>query len=218
MIIYPDIMNPGLFDDQDLVDLFSYMPHYDGTVAPSQIFTPPSPNDDWAIWFEVYDTCTSVSLALDETGHSADLEQSQDDKKGPKHGAGFEVPRETLDANQQSQTGYSVVPRNTFPCRNESCGGKDHKPKCFRRKCHRDRHERTVHPNGMHILHRCWVRGCKSTPFTRADNLRNHLKKTHGKKSWSGKYRYVATQDELSIHYDPEWTGEIGDDGSPRSI
>lgn len=106
--MYPDIMAPGLFDDQEVVDLFSYMPHYDGTVAPSQIFTPPSPNDDWAIWFEVYDTCTSVSLALDETCHSADLEQSQDDKKNPKHGAGFEVPRETIDANQQAQTGTAL--------------------------------------------------------------------------------------------------------------
>ena len=68
----------------------------------------------------------------------------------------------------------------------------------------------------MYILHWCWVRGCKSAPFTRADNLRHHLKKTHGKKSWSGKYQYVAMQDLLSIHYDPEWIGEIGEDGSPR--
>lgn len=57
----------------------------------------------------------------------------------------------------------------------------------------------------------CWVPDC-SRQFNRRDNYQSHMK-THAKKR--GRNRYVATLDENSPEFDPEFRGELDADGSP---
>jgi hypothetical protein len=108
----------------------------------------------------------------------------------------------------------AVIAENEWPCTYPGCIDKTTgKQKRFGRREHAKRHENTVHRKTS--AHRCWVPECTTGPFTRTDNLRSHLKKTHGKKSANQRNRYVATQDENSEHYDPDWIGDLTKDGYP---
>ncbi|KAK2749973.1 hypothetical protein FQN55_002691 [Onygenales sp. PD_40] len=60
--------------------------------------------------------------------------------------------------------------------------------------------------------HVCWVPDC-GRKFSRSDNLRVHCATTHGKKM--GSNTYVATLDDTSKYYDPEYRGELTADGRP---
>ena len=109
-----------------------------------------------------------------------------------------------------------VIAQNEFACSYPGCIDKQTgKQKRFKRQEHKKRHEKTVHEKNEHGLFKCWVKGCKTAPFTRTDNLKSHLKNTHGKKSPNQRNRYVATQDKNSIHYDPDWVGDLDDEGYP---
>ncbi|KAJ5288097.1 hypothetical protein N7478_003783 [Penicillium angulare] len=60
--------------------------------------------------------------------------------------------------------------------------------------------------------HVCWVLEC-GRKFSRNDNLNVHYTKTHSKRS--GRNRYVATLDNTSPYYDPNFRGELTPDGNP---
>lgn len=60
--------------------------------------------------------------------------------------------------------------------------------------------------------HICWVPGC-NRGFSRNDNLNVHYSATHGRRG--GRNRYVATLDEASTEYDPDFRGELTLDGKP---
>jgi hypothetical protein len=122
-------------------------------------------------------------------------------------------PAKVLDSGINCEV---VIAQNEFACSYPGCIDKQTgKQKRFKRQEHKKRHEKTVHEKNEHGLFKCWVKGCKTAPFTRTDNLKSHLKNTHGKKSPNQRNRYVATQDKNSIHYNPEWEGELDDEGYP---
>lgn len=103
----------------------------------------------------------------------------------------------------------AVIAGNEFLCGYTGCSSR------FKRQEHKKRHERTVHEKSQHSLHRCWVPGCLTAPFTRTDNLKSHLKNTHGAKKANQRNKYVATLDKHSGYYDPDWEGELTEDGYP---
>ena len=110
-----------------------------------------------------------------------------------------------------------IIPENVFPCKYKDCIDKQtKKQKKFKRQEHKKRHEKTVHEKSMHSQHACWVPECKTPPFSRTDNLKSHLKKTHGRlTAGNRRNRYVATQDEQSEFYNPDWIGPLDKHGYP---
>jgi hypothetical protein len=56
------------------------------------------------------------------------------------------------------------------------------------------------------------VPGCHRA-FSRRDNLKVHCTKTHARPG--GRNRYVATLDETSPDYDPDFRGQLSFDGRP---
>jgi hypothetical protein len=109
-----------------------------------------------------------------------------------------------------------VIAQNEFACGYPGCIDKQTgKQKRFKRQEHKKRHEKTVHEKTKHGVHQCWVPGCKTAPFTRTDNLKSHLKNTHGKNSANQRNKYVATLDKRSEYYDPDWVGDLTDAGYP---
>jgi hypothetical protein len=117
------------------------------------------------------------------------------------------------------KTGYSCEPIihvNAYPCSVAGCINKEGKPKAFKRQEHKKRHEKTVHNINDEEKVYCWVPKC-NRGFTRADNLNSHLKNTHCRRSGGRGNRYVATLDKNSTFYDPDWRGDIDDNGYPAS-
>jgi hypothetical protein len=106
-----------------------------------------------------------------------------------------------------------VIEGNKYACEFADCMDKNGKRKMFKRREHAKRHVDTVHLKKKQF--RCWVPGCTTQPFTRSDNLTTHLKSTHGKKSISSRNRYVSTLDPASGNFDPEWRGDLDDNGYP---
>jgi hypothetical protein len=106
-----------------------------------------------------------------------------------------------------------IIEGNKYACEFADCIDKNGRRKMFKRREHAKRHVDTVHLKKKQF--RCWVPGCATQPFTRSDNLTTHLKSTHGKKSVSSRNRYVSTLDPASENFDPEWRGDLDDDGYP---
>ncbi|KAJ5283451.1 hypothetical protein N7505_001431 [Penicillium chrysogenum] len=79
----------------------------------------------------------------------------------------------------------------------------------FKRQDHLERHTRSHLKEKPYV---CWVPGCHRT-FSRRDNLKIHCTKTHTRRG--GRNRYVATLDETSPDYDPEFRGQLSFDGRP---
>jgi hypothetical protein len=79
----------------------------------------------------------------------------------------------------------------------------------FKREDHLERHTRCHLKEKPYV---CWVPGCHRT-FSRRDNLKVHCTKTHTRRG--GRNRYVATLDETSPDYDPEFRGQLSFDGRP---
>lgn len=112
----------------------------------------------------------------------------------------------------------AVIPQNEFACTYPGCRDKEGRPKRFKRQEHKKRHEKTVHNIKDHDKHYCWVvTGNKvcGKDFSRRDNLKSHLKKTHGRRSNNQRNSYVATLDEGSVYYDEEWKGPLTSEGLP---
>jgi hypothetical protein len=106
-----------------------------------------------------------------------------------------------------------IIEGNKYACEFAGCMDKNGKRKMFKRREHAKRHVDTVHLKKKQFT--CWVPGCTTQPFTRSDNLTTHLKSTHGKRSVSSRNRYVSTLDPASENFDPEWRGDLDDDGYP---
>lgn len=79
----------------------------------------------------------------------------------------------------------------------------------FKREDHLERHTRSHLKEKPYV---CWVPGCHRT-FSRRDNLKVHCTETHTRRG--GRNRYVATLDETSPDYDPEFRGQLSFDGRP---
>ncbi|CAI7611335.1 unnamed protein product [Penicillium viridicatum] len=79
----------------------------------------------------------------------------------------------------------------------------------FKREDHLERHTRSHLKEKPYV---CWVPGCHRA-FSRLDNLKVHCAKTHTRRG--GRNRYVATLDEASPDYDPEFRGQLSFDGRP---
>lgn len=110
----------------------------------------------------------------------------------------------------------ALIPQNSFACGYADCIDKNtRKQKRFKRQEHKKRHEKTVHEKDTHVSHRCWVPNC-GRAFSRTDNLKSHLKNTHGKRSANARNRYVATLDQQNLeYYSPDWVGDLTAEGLP---
>lgn len=97
----------------------------------------------------------------------------------------------------------SIFKQVQFRCREPGCKGR------FKRQEHLKRHMKS-HSNERPYV--CWVPGCHRA-FSRCDNLNAHYTKTHSKRG--GRNRYVATLDETSPDYDPDFRGQLTPDGRP---
>ena len=79
----------------------------------------------------------------------------------------------------------------------------------FKRQDHPERHKTSHLKENSHIF---WVPGCYRA-FSRRDNLKTHCIKTHARRG--GHNRYVATLDETSPDYDPQFRGQLSFEGRP---
>ncbi|GFN14481.1 hypothetical protein AtubIFM55763_004147 [Aspergillus tubingensis] len=97
----------------------------------------------------------------------------------------------------------SIIKQVQFKCKEPGCKGR------FKRQEHLKRHMKSHSKEKPHV---CWVPGCERA-FSRSDNLNAHYTKTHSKRG--GRNRYVATLDENSPDYNPEYRGQLTADGRP---
>ncbi|KAJ5578748.1 uncharacterized protein N7459_007712 [Penicillium hispanicum] len=96
-----------------------------------------------------------------------------------------------------------IIKQVQFKCKEPGCKGR------FKRQEHLKRHMKSHSKEKPHV---CWVPGCHRA-FSRSDNLNAHYTKTHSKRG--GRNRYVATLDEASPDYDPDFRGQLTPDGRP---
>ncbi|OJJ45766.1 hypothetical protein ASPZODRAFT_17207 [Penicilliopsis zonata CBS 506.65] len=97
----------------------------------------------------------------------------------------------------------SIIKQVQFKCKEPGCPGR------FKRQEHLKRHMKSHSKEKPHI---CWVPGCHRA-FSRSDNLNAHYTKTHSKRG--GRNRYVATLDQTSPDYNPDFRGQLTQDGRP---
>ncbi|KAG5288938.1 C2H2 zinc finger domain-containing protein [Histoplasma capsulatum G186AR] len=142
----------------------------------------------------------------DSNGYFASPTHSSDLGQTTTLGWTDESPGETTPLQQPAHSLASVakkIPPHPFKCDVPGCGGR------FWRHEHLKRHLKN-HTNEKPFV--CWVPDCNKS-FSRNDNLRVHYVSTHGRKG--GRNRYVATLDEKSSDYDPEYRGDLTPDGRP---
>ncbi|KAJ6117292.1 hypothetical protein N7512_007017 [Penicillium capsulatum] len=96
-----------------------------------------------------------------------------------------------------------IIKQVQFKCKEPGCKGR------FKRQEHLKRHMKSHSKEKPHV---CWVPGCHRA-FSRSDNLNAHYTKTHSKRG--GRNRYVATLDDSSQDYDPDYRGQLTPDGRP---
>ena len=104
-----------------------------------------------------------------------------------------------------------IIEANEHACTHPGCVDKNGKPKSFKRAEHRKRHINTVHSGQR--PYKCFVPECKTEAFSRMDNLKSHLEKTHGRRSAAARNSYVATLDKSSEYYDSEYRGPFDNRG-----
>ena len=97
----------------------------------------------------------------------------------------------------------SIIEPVQYRCTEPGCKGR------FKRQEHLKRHMKSHSRDRPYV---CWVPGCHRA-FSRSDNLNAHYGKTHSKRG--GRNRYVATLDETSNDYDPDYRGQLTLDGRP---
>ncbi|KAL2787007.1 hypothetical protein BJX66DRAFT_311791 [Aspergillus keveii] len=108
------------------------------------------------------------------------------------------VERSILEDHLPSHEGVKV-----FYCKEPGCN------QSFKRQEHLKRHMKS---HSKQVPYVCWVPGCHRA-FGRSDSLNAHYTKAHGKRG--GRNRYVATLDDQSPDYDPDFQGQLTPDGRP---
>ncbi|KAL4880912.1 regulatory protein brlA [Aspergillus karnatakaensis] len=111
--------------------------------------------------------------------------------------------RQTSKQNLMLENLPPIIKQVQFKCKEPGCNGR------FKRQEHLKRHMKSHSKEKPHV---CWVPGCHRA-FSRSDNLNAHYTKTHSKRG--GRNRYVATLDENSPDYDPDFRGQLTPDGRP---
>lgn len=155
-----------------------------------------------------------MSMSIDMRDHGR-FQSRLTRRKYDRKGVGSGSKRRPL-ANKSGFECDRVIPANSFACSYPDCKDKaTGVQKRFKRAEHKKRHEKTVHQKESHVSHRCWVAQCEKS-FSRTDNLKSHLLKTHGKRSPGARNRYVATLDSNNSQYfSPDWRGELTQEGLP---
>jgi hypothetical protein len=193
----------------------SPMSNYSPGIVPSQREVDDSAYfDSESLSQESADLYEGLSMNMDMRNHGRDqsrLARRRYDRKG----LGSSCKRRPL-ANKSGFECEQVITANTFACSYEGCIDKNTaKQKRFKRAEHKKRHEKTVHQKESHVSHTCWVKTCEKS-FSRTDNLKSHLLKTHGKRSPGARNRYVATLDATNTQYfSPDWIGDLTPEGLP---
>ncbi|KAJ5901519.1 hypothetical protein N7495_002047 [Penicillium taxi] len=111
--------------------------------------------------------------------------------------------KQLLRSNLTLENLPRIIETVQFKCKEPGCKGR------FKRQEHLKRHMKSHSKEKPHV---CWVPGCHRA-FSRSDNLNAHYTKTHSKRG--GRNRYVATLDDTSPDYDPEFRGQLTADGRP---
>ncbi|KAL3480337.1 regulatory protein brlA [Aspergillus californicus] len=198
------------------------------TIAPSQVapVTPPPSYTEFTTSlsaFKQHSPATPVRSCSLGTGSGADTPMSRlsggpcdyldDFQQSPIYRDGFQRPhRVTSRKNLRRQTSKQnlmlenlppIIKQVQFKCKEPGCNGR------FKRQEHLKRHMKSHSKDKPHV---CWVPGCHRA-FSRSDNLNAHYTKTHSKRG--GRNRYVATLDDKSADYDPDFRGQLTPDGRP---
>ncbi|UCK58369.1 hypothetical protein AFCA_001224 [Aspergillus flavus] len=113
------------------------------------------------------------------------------------------IRKQSSRQNMSLENLPSIIKQVQFKCKEPGCKGR------FKRQEHLKRHMKSHSKEKPHV---CWVPGCERA-FSRSDNLNAHYTKTHSKRG--GRNRYVATLDESSPDYDPDFRGQLTPDGLP---
>ncbi|KAL2809301.1 regulatory protein brlA [Aspergillus granulosus] len=198
------------------------------TIAPSQVapVTPPPSYTEFTTSlsaFKQHSPTTPVRSCSLGTGSGADTPMSRlsggpcdyldDLQQSPGYQNGLQRPhrmasRKTLRRQNSKQSLMlenlpPIIRQVQFKCKEPGCNGR------FKRQEHLKRHMKSHSKEKPHV---CWVPGCHRA-FSRSDNLNAHYTKTHSKRG--GRNRYVATLDENSPDYDPDFRGQLTPDGRP---
>ncbi|KKK18343.1 hypothetical protein P175DRAFT_0555482 [Aspergillus ochraceoroseus IBT 24754] len=210
----------------------SWMPLTDSiapqTIAPSQVapVTPPPSYTEFPTSLSVFkqhSPTTPVRSCSLGTASGADTPMSRlsggpaeymdDFQQSPVYRDGLQRPHRTgsrkVARKQSSKQNLMlenlppIIKQVQFKCREPGCNGR------FKRQEHLKRHMKSHSKEKPHV---CWVPGCHRA-FSRSDNLNAHYTKTHSKRG--GRNRYVATLDENSPDYDPDFRGQLTQDGRP---
>ncbi|KAL4944434.1 hypothetical protein BDV06DRAFT_187309 [Aspergillus oleicola] len=198
------------------------------TIAPSQVapVTPPPSYTDFPTSlsaFKEHSPTTPVRSCSLGTNSRANTPMSRysggpcdymdEFQPSPVYRDGFRGPhrvssrktlrRQTSKQNLMLENLPPIIKQVQFKCKEPGCNGR------FKRQEHLKRHMKSHSKEKPHI---CWVPGCHRA-FSRSDNLNAHYTKTHSKRG--GRNRYVATLDENSPDYDPDFRGQLTPDGRP---
>ncbi|KAL4788546.1 hypothetical protein BJX76DRAFT_315000 [Aspergillus varians] len=221
-----------LSNSMSMSNMMPWMPMADPiapqTIAPSQVapVTPPPSYTDFPTSlsaFKQHSPTTPVRSCSLGTGSGADTPMSRlsggaceymdDFQPSPVYRDGFQRPhrmgsrktlrRQTSKQNLMLENLPPIIKQVQFKCKEPGCNGR------FKRQEHLKRHMKSHSKEKPHV---CWVPGCHRA-FSRSDNLNAHYTKTHSKRG--GRNRYVATLDENSPEYDPDFRGQLTADGRP---
>ncbi|KAL2824951.1 hypothetical protein BDW59DRAFT_180147 [Aspergillus cavernicola] len=198
------------------------------TIAPSQVapVTPPPSYTEFATSlsaFKQHSPATPVRSCSLGTGSGADTPMSRlsggpceyldEFQQSPVYRDGFQRPhrvasrktlrRQTSKQNLMLENLPPIIKQVQFKCKEPGCNGR------FKRQEHLKRHMKSHSKEKPHV---CWVPGCHRA-FSRSDNLNAHYTKTHSKRG--GRNRYVATLDDNSPDFDPDFRGQLTPDGRP---
>ncbi|PKY09239.1 regulatory protein brlA [Aspergillus campestris IBT 28561] len=198
------------------------------TIAPSQVapVTPPPSYTDFPASmnnFKMHTPTTPVRSCSLGTASGTDTPMSRlsggaadymdDFQQSPVYADGMVPPHRQqsrkVARKQSSRQKMSldalphIIRQVQFKCQEPGCKGR------FKRQEHLKRHMKSHSKEKPHV---CWVPGCQRA-FGRSDNLNAHYTKTHSKRG--GRNRYVATLDETSPDFDPDFRGQLSQDGRP---
>ncbi|RMZ86278.1 hypothetical protein DV736_g6496, partial [Chaetothyriales sp. CBS 134916] len=124
-----------------------------------------------------------------------------------------EYDEEELDYNKSTLSSPKDVPRGFEDA--HLARTSDHPKKRARVGCSKSYLSTEKRHHHAPETYKCWVPGCPAHTFTYPYLLKRHLT-THGGKSCNQRNRYVATLDKNSKYYDPDWQGDLTEDGTPN--